>query len=227
MRRAGLLLVIALLAGLVIGPGGRPGRRAHTVAALQVALRALKHYYSGGVDGMTGPPTELCGSAASSVAPLHAVDGVVGPGRAGRSAGAAARCSARVPCSRPARVGRGCSAIHVSRRGYDPGGATAAAVGRRAVEKVPGAARAATVDGAPASKIRARAAAASTRGAKPAGAVRFLRPVDAPMGDGFGYLGGRRHAGIDFPGARWARRRGGQARDGDLRRLEQRAATAT
>ena len=31
------------------------------------------------------------------------------------------------------------------------------------------------------------------------GPVRFLRPVRGRMGDGFGYPGGRRHTGIDFP----------------------------
>ena len=35
--------------------------------------------------------------------------------------------------------------------------------------------------------------------ATPGGPVRFLRPVDAAPGDGFGYPGGRRHTGIDFP----------------------------
>jgi murein DD-endopeptidase MepM/ murein hydrolase activator NlpD len=29
--------------------------------------------------------------------------------------------------------------------------------------------------------------------------VRFLRPVPGPIGDGFGYPGGRRHDGVDFP----------------------------
>ena len=29
--------------------------------------------------------------------------------------------------------------------------------------------------------------------------MRFLRPLNVPEGDGFGYPGGRRHDGIDFP----------------------------
>jgi murein DD-endopeptidase MepM/ murein hydrolase activator NlpD len=36
----------------------------------------------------------------------------------------------------------------------------------------------------------------------PSGAISFLRPLNVPMGDGFGYppgRGGRRHDGIDFP----------------------------
>ena len=33
----------------------------------------------------------------------------------------------------------------------------------------------------------------------PSDPVRFLRPLNAPMGDGFGYPGGRLHTGIDFP----------------------------
>jgi murein DD-endopeptidase MepM/ murein hydrolase activator NlpD len=31
------------------------------------------------------------------------------------------------------------------------------------------------------------------------GPVRFLRPVRGPTGDGFGWVGGRRHTGLDFP----------------------------
>src|SRR4051795_5779511 len=33
----------------------------------------------------------------------------------------------------------------------------------------------------------------------PTGPIRLLRPVSGAMGDGFGYPGGRRHDGIDFP----------------------------
>jgi murein DD-endopeptidase MepM/ murein hydrolase activator NlpD len=33
----------------------------------------------------------------------------------------------------------------------------------------------------------------------PSGPVRFLHPLNVPAGDGFGYPGGRRHDGIDFP----------------------------
>jgi murein DD-endopeptidase MepM/ murein hydrolase activator NlpD len=36
-------------------------------------------------------------------------------------------------------------------------------------------------------------------GGSPSGPVRFLRPLDVREGDGFGYPGGRRHDGIDFP----------------------------
>jgi murein DD-endopeptidase MepM/ murein hydrolase activator NlpD len=31
------------------------------------------------------------------------------------------------------------------------------------------------------------------------GPIRFLRPLNAPMGDGFGFVSGRNHTGIDFP----------------------------
>jgi murein DD-endopeptidase MepM/ murein hydrolase activator NlpD len=33
----------------------------------------------------------------------------------------------------------------------------------------------------------------------PSGPVRLLRPVHGAIGDGFGYPGGRRHDGVDFP----------------------------
>ena len=35
--------------------------------------------------------------------------------------------------------------------------------------------------------------------ATPSGPIRFLRPVPGSIGDGFGYPGGRRHDGVDFP----------------------------
>jgi murein DD-endopeptidase MepM/ murein hydrolase activator NlpD len=49
---------------------------------------------------------------------------------------------------------------------------------------------------------RTNTGSSSSGSGTPSGAVRFLRPVNAPMGDGFGYppgRGGRRHDGIDFP----------------------------
>jgi murein DD-endopeptidase MepM/ murein hydrolase activator NlpD len=39
----------------------------------------------------------------------------------------------------------------------------------------------------------------SSSSSTPGGPVRFLRPLNVPEGDGFGYPGGRRHDGIDFP----------------------------
>jgi murein DD-endopeptidase MepM/ murein hydrolase activator NlpD len=33
----------------------------------------------------------------------------------------------------------------------------------------------------------------------PSGPVRFLRPIDGAIGDGFGWVGGRRHTGVDIP----------------------------
>jgi murein DD-endopeptidase MepM/ murein hydrolase activator NlpD len=36
-------------------------------------------------------------------------------------------------------------------------------------------------------------------GGSATGPIRLLRPVPGPMGDGFGYPGGRRHDGVDFP----------------------------
>jgi murein DD-endopeptidase MepM/ murein hydrolase activator NlpD len=95
----------------------------------------------------------------------------------------------------------------LGRRGYSPGtvdggyGATTAATVRRYQ-----AAAGLTADGkAGGATIRAlrhgvrRPTSSGTSTVTPGGPVRFLRPLNVPEGDGFGYPGGRRHDGIDFP----------------------------
>src|SRR5205085_5182243 len=44
-----------------------------------------------------------------------------------------------------------------------------------------------------------RPVSSGTSTSTPGGPVRFLRPLNVREGDGFGYPGGRRHDGIDFP----------------------------
>lgn len=167
------------------------------VAALQVAMRDLG-LYPHPVDGITGPWTQ---HAVKSFQRRHhlAVDGVAGPktrralGRRGRP-----RLGSR-PMHRGNR-GWDVAALQflLSSRGYGPGGFdgvfgpnTSLAVRRfqrAAALSIDGIAGSETI-----AALRVRSLSA------PGSPVRFLRPVSGPIGDGFGWVGGRRHTGIDFP----------------------------
>jgi murein DD-endopeptidase MepM/ murein hydrolase activator NlpD len=170
-----------------------------SVAALQVALRALS-LYGGAIDGVRGPLTRR--------AVLHfqrrrnlTVDGVVGP-QTRRALGRRGRPSLGSRVMRRGHRGWDVAALQflLGRRGYSPGGIdggfgtmTGSAVRRFQ------AASGLTVDElvGPATLRALRRGPSST--GTPIGPVRFLRPVRAPATDGFGYRWGRRHTGIDFP----------------------------
>jgi peptidoglycan hydrolase-like protein with peptidoglycan-binding domain len=168
------------------------------VAALQVALRAVR-VYGGAIDGLAGPATRRAVRGFQRRTRLT-VDGVAGPrtrralGRRGRP-----RLGARV--MGPGRRGWDVAALQfmLVRRGFSPGGidggfgpGTGAALRRFQI------AVGLTADGlAGTATIRAL----KRRGRIPTGPgdpVRFLQPVSAPIGDGFGWVSGRRHTGIDF-----------------------------
>jgi murein DD-endopeptidase MepM/ murein hydrolase activator NlpD len=86
------------------------------------------------------------------------------------------------------------------RRGFSPRGIDGGfgANTKRSVRRYQRAARL-VVDGrAGPATIRSLARRRKRRGRRAAGAVLFFRPVRAPIGDGFGWRGGRRHTGIDF-----------------------------
>ncbi|MGI8595277.1 MAG: peptidoglycan-binding protein [Solirubrobacteraceae bacterium] len=172
------------------------------VAALQVALRALG-LYRVAVDGISGPFTRR------GVRRFQRRKGLVADGIAGRRTRRALGRRGRPRLgSRPMRRGqRGWDVAAIqyllSRRGFGPGGFdggfgpnTSAAVKR--FQRAAGLA----VDGvAGASTLRALRRKRLSAGSGPSGPVRFLRPVRASIGDGFGWVGGRRHTGIDFPAA--------------------------
>ena len=91
----------------------------------------------------------------------------------------------------------------LSRRGYGPGGFDGGfgANTSSAVRRFQGAAGLAVDGVAGPSTLRALRRRQLSRGSGPSGPVRFLRPLRAPIGDRFGWVGGRRHTGIDFPAA--------------------------
>ena len=199
-RRIAVLCGVAL-AALLQAPV------AHAVssdtAALQVALRALR-FYAGPVDGIAGPGTRAAVRRLQRRRGL-AVDGVAGPrtlralGRRGRP-----RLGSRV--MHAGQHGWDVAALQflLRRRGCDPGGidggfgsGTAAAV--RSCQQRYGLGADGLAGAATIRALRSGSPRARPRSATPAGPVRFVRPIAAQLGDGFGMRGGRPHHGLDFP----------------------------
>ncbi len=187
------------LSGLLVTPPepARAGRA--DVAALQVALRALG-FYRASVDGISGPYTRR-GTRRFQRRKGLAADGIAGL-RTRRALGRRGRPRLG---SRPMRRGqRGWDVAAIqyllSRRGYGPGGFDGGfgANTSSAVRRFQGAAGLAVDGVAGPSTLRALRRRRLSRGSGPSGPVRFLRPLRAPIGDGFGWVGGRRHTGIDF-----------------------------
>ena len=203
MRRSGLLAtvgIVAALSGLCALPASAGAASANT-AALQVALRAMR-LYSGRIDGVTGPLTRR-GTRRFQRRRGLAVDGFAGRrtrralGRRGRP-----RLGSR-PLSR-GRRGWDVAGLQflLNQRGFGPGGFDGGFGPRtsRAVRRFQRAAGL-SVDGvAGASTLRALRRRTLSGSRSPRGPVRFLRPVDAAIGDRFGAPrpGGRRHTGIDM-----------------------------
>ncbi len=199
MRYARLWGAMALaVAALVAMPAASASAASADVAALQVAMRSLG-LYPHPVDGITGPWTRSAVRSFQSRRGL-AVDGIAGPhtrralGRHGRP-----RLGSRL-------IKRGDRGWDVAElqfllriRGFGQGGldgdfgpATGAAV--RGFQR----AAHIGVDGV-AGEVTLRALRRRVVTAAPGGPVRFLRPVSGSIGDGFGWVGGRRHTGVDFP----------------------------
>jgi murein DD-endopeptidase MepM/ murein hydrolase activator NlpD len=196
---------ITALVALAVFPAAASASSAN-VAALQVALKAV-HRYHGPIDGIAGPGTN---SAVRAFQRGHhlAADGVAGPAtrRAlGRRGGPMLGSRTMVTGDR----GWDVAALQflLKQRGFSPGtidggyGAFTATTVRRYQSSVglgaDGKAGHATIH-ALRYGIR-RPASSGTSVGTPGGSVRFLRPLNVPEGDGFGYPGGRRHDGIDFP----------------------------
>jgi len=170
------------------------------VAALQVALRAVG-FDPGPVDGISGPWTRSAVLRLQRARRL-AIDGIAGP-QVRRALGRRGRPPLGSRAMRTGQRGWDVAALQflLSRRGYGAGGFdggfgpnTALAV--RRFQR----AAAISVDGVagPATLIALRRRSLYVAAGGP---VRFLRPVRGRYADGFGWVGGRRHTGLDFPAA--------------------------
>ena len=201
-----LFRLVSITAAVVVAcalPQCAMARGSANVAALQVALRAV-HKYRGGVDGIPGSGTRRAVRAFQRAHRLPA-DGVAGP----RTRRALGRRGTPLLGSRVMHAGsRGWDVAALQfmlrRRGYGVGvdggyGPNTAAAVRRfqsaAGLRADGLAGRATVH---ALEHGVRAPSRRVPASSVSGPVRFLRPVAAPIGDGFGHPGGRRHDGIDL-----------------------------
>lgn len=187
------MALFAIVLGVSVRADASPAR----VAALQAALQAL-HLYDGHVDGVRGPLTHRAVIALQRRRGL-AVDGIAGP-RTRRALGWRGRPGLGSRVMRAGDRGWDVAALQflLQRAGHGPGRADGifGPLTRAAVQRSQRAAGIA-VDG-----LAGPATIGSLRGraATPEGAVRFLRPVQGPIGDGFGApRGDRRHQGVDFP----------------------------
>src|SRR4051812_35372880 len=198
------ITVAVLAAALALVPAAAAYRSANT-AALQVALKALKRY-PGRIDGIAGPQTRRAVRAFQRAHRLSA-DGVAGP-RTRRALGRRGRPRLGSRIMRKGQRGWDVAGLQflLRYRGFSPGSVDGG-FGPATLRSLKRFQRAAHigVDGrAGHTTLRAlrrhrkrRSTPASS--GTPSGPVRFLRPVAGAIGDGFGYPGGRRHDGVDFP----------------------------
>jgi murein DD-endopeptidase MepM/ murein hydrolase activator NlpD len=202
VRRQSLATVLALAGvALLAGPPAAARAGSADVAALQVALRGVG-LSPGPVDGISGVQTRRAVIGFQRRRGLSA-DGVAGP-RTRRALGVRGRPSLGTRAMRVGQRGWDVAALQflLSSRGFGPGGfdggfgpATAQAVRRFQSAtrlSVDGVAGPSTLGA-----LRRKLVPPSLSG----GPVRFLRPVRARITDGFGWVGGRRHTGLDFPAA--------------------------
>jgi murein DD-endopeptidase MepM/ murein hydrolase activator NlpD len=166
------------------------------VAALQVALRS-RGLYAGPVDGVAGPGTR------AGVARFQARNGLIADGVAGPATRAALGRMGRPPLgSRVIAVpgiGWDVAAVQylAATKGF-PSGPIDGGFGPRSRAAIQ---RFQTFAGLAADGAAGPGTIAALRGPRPVSPLRFLRPVNAPIGDRFGPRGVGMHTGLDFPAA--------------------------
>jgi peptidoglycan hydrolase-like protein with peptidoglycan-binding domain len=193
--------VAAALMLLAVVPGAGAVTSNANTAALQVALKAL-HHYKGTIDGIRGPQTKAATVRFQRSRHL-AADGIAGP-RTRRALGRRGRPALGSRVMSLGDRGWDVAALQfmLRKRGHSPGSVDGGfgSATLASLRRFQAAARIAVDGRAGPGTIRAlRRGRQQVASGSPTGPVRFLRPVPGPMGDGFGYPGGRRHDGIDFP----------------------------
>ena len=198
---------VAALVALAFFPAAANASSAN-VAALQVALRAL-HLYHGGIDGINGPGTKRAVRAFQRRNKLTS-DGVAGP-HTRRALGRRGRPPLGSRTMVTGDRGWDVAALQflLRKRGFSPatidggyGSYTASTVRRYQAAvglTVDGKAGRGTISALRRGVRGHTSSGSSSSSGTASGPVRFLRPLNVPEGDGFGYPGGRRHDGIDFP----------------------------
>ena len=211
--RTHLALIAVVTAALVGSPTAQAASSSANTAALQVALRAL-HHYNGSIDGLGGPGTKSAVKSFQRSRHLP-VDGIAGA----KTRKALGKRGAPLLGHRVMQSGdRGWDVaalqFMLKRVGYSPGSidggygpGTVAAV--KSFQSKRGLGADGVAGKATLKALRHKAASSSsgsgtttTPVSQPTGDIRFLRPINAPEGDGFGHPPGRngaRHDGIDFP----------------------------
>ena len=195
-RPLALLAIVATVAA--VAPAERAMAASAKVAALQEAMRDLG-LYPHPIDGIAGPWTRHAVRVFQRRRHLS-VDGIAGPhtrralGRRGKP-----RLGHRLMHGGDRGWDVAALQFLLKSRGFGPGGVDGV-FGPNTSAAVRGFQRAArlAVDGV-AGRATLRALRHKQLEAGPSGPVRFLRPVRGSIGDGFGYPGGRRHTGVDFP----------------------------
>ena len=199
MRCARIVAVLGVSGGLALVAAAPPAQAASAnVAALQVALKALG-LYPVAIDGISGRLTRR-GVRRLQHHKRLVVDGIAGP-RTRHTLGRRGRPRLGSRAMRIGQRGWDVAALQflLNVRGYGPGGFDGGfgPSTRRAVARFQRAA-ALTVDGV-AGPSTLRALRHRRSSGVPSGPVRFLRPIAGAIGDGFGWVGGRRHTGVDIP----------------------------
>ena len=189
-RRSAAAAVAAVVACAVLAPAAAA---TSGTAALQVALRA-RGLYAGSVDGLRGPATAGAIRAFQARAGL-AVDGVAGPVTR-RRLGWRGRPSLGRRVLTAGRRGWDVAALQflLGRQGF-PSGPVDGDLGVRTHAALR---RFQAWAGLSADGLAGPATLAALRRAPPTTPLRFLAPVAAPIGDGFGPRGDFFHSGVDY-----------------------------